>query len=122
MALSLRSACATPSGLRARPASRGVVSVRAFFGNKADQDRKKEEAWEAQQALLEERRAKRDRIMRDFGRKGAQPESPKEARPAPAPKRAAKQEVVEVYEEEEVEEAPKSSNPLAGLLGGFFKK
>ncbi|KAG2454520.1 hypothetical protein HYH02_000367 [Chlamydomonas schloesseri] len=101
-----------------------VQPVKALFGKSSDAERKKEEQWEAQQALLAERRAKKERLMQTFNRKeakGAKAAPEPASKAAPAPKRPAREEVVVEVEEEEPAR-PTGGNPLSGLLGGLFGK
>ncbi|KAG2436333.1 hypothetical protein HXX76_006642 [Chlamydomonas incerta] len=102
-----------------------IQPVRALFGKgSGDAERKKEEQWEAQQALLAERRAKKERLMQSFNRKdakGSKAAPEPAAKAAPAPKRSAREEVVVEVDEEEPAR-PAGGNPLSGLLSGLFGK
>eukprot|EP00198_Chlamydomonas_reinhardtii_P010625 XP_001699962.1 predicted protein [Chlamydomonas reinhardtii] len=54
----------SPAALTRSSLRRATVRpVKALFGKSGDAERKKEEQWEAQQALLAERRAKKERLM-----------------------------------------------------------
>ncbi|PNW87056.1 hypothetical protein CHLRE_02g107150v5 [Chlamydomonas reinhardtii] len=115
----------SPAALTRSSLRRATVRpVKALFGKSGDAERKKEEQWEAQQALLAERRAKKERLMQTFNRKeakGSQAAPEPAAKSAPAPKRPTREEVVVEVEEEEPAR-PAGGNPLSGLLGGLFGK